>query len=117
MYFHKNLINFYFLECQRSPSAFNETQDYQTCINITRQVIADKEAKLTWGVIGLSVLAFMTFFIGILYCIHRSNVKQMRNRMKINNSHAIISVTQSTPNTDDTAQNSPEKLLIKKSNI
>lgn len=80
-------------------------------------MIADKEAKVTWGIVALSVLAFMILFIGILYCIHRRNVKQMRSRAKINNTQAVIKVVENSPNSDESTQNSPEKLLIKKSDV
>jgi hypothetical protein len=86
-------------------------------MSISRQVIADKEAKITWAWVGLGVLAFMILFIGILYCIHRRNVKQMRSRAKINNTNAVIKVLENHPNSDDSTQNSPEKLLIKKSDV
>ena len=40
----------------------------------------------------------------------------MRKRAKVNNAQAVLRAANTQPNTDETA-NSPEKLLIKKSDV
>lgn len=89
-------------------------------MSITRQTIANEEAKFTWGIVGLSVLAFMIIFIGCLYCIHRRNVRQMQRRLKMAaNGRGVIKVVHNNhqPNSDEVT-NSPDKLLIiKKSEV
>lgn len=116
-----NLFKIIFLECQHgySPVSLNETADYQTCMNITRQVMANNEAKITWGIVGVSVLSFMIVFIGCLYCIHRRNVMQMQKRAKNGvNGRGVINVVNmknEANNADDST--TPEKLLIKRSDV
>ena len=87
-------------------------------MSITRRVIANEEAKFTWGIVGLSVLSFMIIFIGCLYCIHRRNVRQMQRRAKMaTNGRGVIQVVHNNHPNSDELTNSPDKLLIKKSEV
>jgi len=89
-------------------------------MSIRRQVIEHEKAQLTWSIIGLSVLGFLIIFIGCLYCIHRRNVNQMRKKAKINNPAVTPKMTAanySEPVSDESTTGSPEKLLIKRSNV
>lgn len=54
-----------------------------TCINKTQKLIAERESKISWEIIGLSLLAFIVLFIGILfYCNHKRNLKQASAQAK-----------------------------------
>lgn len=113
-------MKFKFLECLTGyfPVSTNETDEYSTCMAITKRVIANEEAKMTWGIVGLSVLLFMIIFIGCLYCIHRRNVRQMQKRAKMTTKgRGVIKVVQSNPNSNESTNNSPEKLLIKSADV
>ena len=90
-------------------------------MSIRRQVIEHETAQITWSIIGLSVLGFLIIFIGCLYCIHRRNVNQMRKKAKINNPTVkpkMATAASSDPVSDEsTGTASPEKLLIKRSDV
>lgn len=112
---------FYILECKFDVNVtFAETQDYQTCLNIRREVIAHQKAQLTWGIIAISVVGFLVFFIGCLYCLHRRNVRQMNRKAKINNQNVkTIKAPQLEPAEplEESVSTNPEKLLIKRSDV
>jgi len=109
-------------ECRFDRNAtFTETDDYETCLSIRKAVIENKAAQMTWAVVGLGVLGFLVFFIGCLYCIHRRNVRQMNRKAKINNQNVkpMAKAKQLDPAelTDEHVNSSPEKLLIKRSDV
>lgn len=97
---------------------FIETSDFHNCLAIRKSVVEHKKAQLTWGIIACSVFGFLVIFIGCLYCMHRSNVRQMRRKVKINNQNVRTIKTEQF----DAAEPSdepvhPEKLLIKRSDV
>ena len=99
---------------------FVETKDYEICMNIRKTVKEHKKAQLTWGIIGLSVIAFLVIFIGCLYCLHRRNVRQISRRAKLNNPNVkTINVVKQLDAAEptDSVHASPEKLLIKRSDV
>lgn len=112
------ISNSVILECKFDANVtFTETKDYHTCMSIRRTVIEHQQAQLTWGIIAIGVLAFLIIFIGCLYCLHRRNVRQM-NRKKINNQNIkTIKAPQTDPVVDEPVNSSPEKLLIKRSDV
>lgn len=117
-----NFLNAEFLlECKIDPNTtFVETNDYHTCMSIRREVIEHQKAQLTWGIIGGGVASFLIIFIGCLYCLHRRNVRQMNRKSKINNQNVkTMKVQQLDPAelADEVVTNSPEKLLIKRSDV
>lgn len=121
-----NEFNFFILECRADKNAtLAETNDFYICQKIRKAVMENKQAQMTWGLIAIGVIGFMIFFIGCLYCIHRHNVRKMRKRTKLNNQTVkVIPAKQLEANeSSDTNSNSnvestsPEKLLIKKSNV
>lgn len=106
------------VECKIDPNVtLAESPDFYECMSIRRAVIEDKQAKITWTVVALAVVAFLVFFIGCLYCLHRRNVRQMHSRAKINNPN--VSVIHAKPNLEpaeaaDDQVGNPQKLLITK---
>ena len=89
-------------------------------MSIRRQVIEHESAQITWSIIGFSVLGFLIIFIGCLYCIHRRNVNQMRKKVMINNptiKPKMTAANNSDPVSDESTTGSPEKLLIKRSDV
>jgi len=107
-------------ECRFDNSSFIETDDYEKCMSIRREVIEHETAKVTWSIIGFSVLGFLIIFIGCLYCIHRRNVNQMRKKIMINNASVKPKMTEASnrdPVSDESITGSPEKLLIKRSDV
>ncbi|XP_070499318.1 peroxidasin homolog pxn-1-like [Chironomus tepperi] len=107
-------------ECRFENSTFTETDDYEKCMSIRRQVLEHETAQVTWSIIGLSVLGFLIIFIGCLYCIHRRNVNQMRKKAKINNPAVkpkMTAANNNDPASDESTTGSPEKLLIKRSDV
>lgn len=106
------------LECKFDVNVtFAETNDYHVCMNIRREVIEHKQAQITWGIIAVGVLAFLVFFIGCLYCLHRRNVRQMNRKAKINNQNVKTVKVQQLDPADEPVSSSPEKLLIKRSDV
>lgn len=110
------------LECKIDPNTtFVETEEFHQCMSIRREVIEHKKAQLTWGIIAGGVIAFLVVFIGCLWCIHRRNVRQMsRKSIKINNQNVkAVKVQQLDPTElpDESVSSSPEKLLIKRSDV
>jgi hypothetical protein len=108
------------LDCKRRGYDFNfnttETTDYELCLTIRKQVIEHEQAQMTWGIIGVAVFGFLFFFISCLYCIHRRNVRQMR-RKSINNTAVKPKIVVNSTEPEEAQTISPEKLLIKKSNV
>lgn len=128
------------LECKFDVNTtFAETSDYGTCMGIRRAVIEHKQAQVTWGIIsGIpesslqnsmvywillivgGVVGFLVLFIGCLYCLHRRNVHQMSRRVKINNQNVkTIKAQQMDPvePSEEPVSGSPQKLLIKRSDV
>ncbi|CRL03552.1 CLUMA_CG016392, isoform A [Clunio marinus] len=98
---------------------FAETKDYQECLSIRREVIEHKKAQLTWGIIAGGVVGFLVFFISCLYCLHRRNVRQMnRKSKKLNNQHMkVAKKVEVAEAAEENINTSPEKLLIKRSEV
>lgn len=89
-------------------------------MSIRRAVIEHKQAQLTWGIIAGGVVGFLVFFIGCLYCLHRRNVRQMNRKAKVNNQNVkTVKAKQMDPAepSDEPVSNSPQKLLIKRSDV
>lgn len=107
-------------DCKRRGYDFNttliETADYEKCLSIRKQVIEHEQAQMTWGIIGIAVFGFLFFFISCLYCIHRRNVRQMR-RKSVNNTATKPKIVVQSTEAVETPSNSPDKLLINKTNV
>lgn len=113
-----------FVGCKFTNATFEETNDFHICEKIRRTEMEHKQAQITWGIIGISVIGFLVFFIGCLYCIHRHNVRQMRTKSKLNN-HNVKVIPAKSLEANESSESSnvntdtinPEKLLIKRSDV
>lgn len=70
-----------FLDCAKNAT-FVETKDYEICQQIRKAFIANKEAQITWGMIGFVVVLCMLLLFGLLHRIHKQNVDILKKQMK-----------------------------------
>jgi hypothetical protein len=85
------------------------------------QKMEHESAQMTWGYLGIGVIAFLFIFIALLYCIHRRNVQQIRKKnTKVNNINVkkqMQAKDLEVNQTEELVSTTPEKLLIKRSDV